>query len=258
MSPCLMQLVATWVVVLHLCTSIGTRQLLDDTNVPTESPTYSPTVYTMDCCERTNGLLYRSIDCDDKDTAIILNAVQEYLMDPPNDCSNATNCAYSSNTNSDTEPETHKCLIAWSLLQQYYNECPQLVDTAQTNSDRMVLNPIIYSMFNEHCDSCYGKYIEHGAQCYGLCDLEYDPCGVCTMVRCIGNINNLDSEMYSAGALAVWQRSLLLATAGILGCICCWGICYLSCSGSNSWINQLLRRNNNANMMQQVVSNDSD
>lgn len=106
---------------------------------------------------------------------------------------------------------------------------------------------------------CVGKYEdEDGLQCEGQCDLGNDgECGVCTMVICMGDLNdaeNINAGLYGMGALEIWERALLLASVVILGCVCCWGLCYLLCNGSNSVVNRAFINNNNMNM--QVVADE--
>mmetsp|Transcript_31269 Transcript_31269/g.27504 ORF Transcript_31269/g.27504 Transcript_31269/m.27504 type:complete len:117 (+) Transcript_31269:100-450(+) len=107
---------------------------------------------------------------------------------------------------------------------------------------------------------CYGEYDDTGAQCAGQCNLgENGECGVCSMVICMGDLNdaeNINAGLYGMGALDIWERALLLASVVILGCVCCWGLCYLLCNGSNSMMHRALVNNDNDMNMIQVESND--
>lgn len=108
---------------------------------------------------------------------------------------------------------------------------------------------------------CYGKYEDDGLQCDGVCNLRDVTCGVCTIVICMGDLNNaenINAGLYGMGALDIWERALLLASVVILGCVCCWGICYLCCGGSNSLMNRALVNNDDMNMMQVVSNEDPD
>lgn len=88
----------------------------------------------MDCCEKTSGLLYTTIDCYDQNTPVIVKEIQEYLFDPNNQCTSQTNCNYQP-LEDDATLQTNKCLISWALLQQYYNKCPHIV-IGTTNDDK--------------------------------------------------------------------------------------------------------------------------
>ena len=147
----------------------------------------------MDCCERTSGLYYESIDCYDDNTPIILSTAQNYLFTPDNFCTHPTNCDYSSQ--SITESESNLCLIAWALLQQYYNKCPQLVmgttniekthfdlspantftttDVIDYDSAPKLINPLVYKTFIDNEVS--------------LSVLSYP----CTLWVLLGNITNI-------------------------------------------------------------------
>lgn len=94
--------------------------------------------------------MYDHIDCYDSNTPIILKEVQEYLYDPSNYCISSTYCGYPSfiieTTNESEDEEDNKCLIAWALLQQYYNKCPQIVmetsEESKTFHDLPTTDPI--------------------------------------------------------------------------------------------------------------------
>lgn len=109
---------------------------------------------------------------------------------------------------------------------------------------------------------CYGEYLDNdNNQCNGYCDLSIDSCGVCSMVQCVGDINDdgYDPDLYGINALAIWQRALLLASVVILGCICMWGLCYICCAESGNLRNRFNRNNsNNLNMLQVVNDEDPD
>eukprot|EP01084_Bolivina_argentea_P119111 211233_1 len=130
-------LIITQIIIISTCLSSNRhplRQLLDDSNLTsTDVSTTEP--YEMDCCERTTGLQYPSLDCYDQNTPIILNAVEDYLMEPTNHCNNKTNCGYPSSSSSSSKISTNNlCLISWALYQQYYNQCKQIIITSNSQT----------------------------------------------------------------------------------------------------------------------------
>ena len=107
---------------------------------------------------------------------------------------------------------------------------------------------------------CYGKYEDDGLQCDGICNLRDVSCGVCTIVICMGDLNdaeNIDGGLYGIGALDI-ESALLLASVVILGCVSCWGFCNVCCGGSDSWMNRALVNNNDKNMLQVFSNEDPD
>lgn len=123
-----------------------------------------------DCCEKTTGLLYKTIDCSDDNTPIILEQTQNYLIAAENGCTDRTKCSYSNDSlDIPSTAETEKCLIAWALLQQFYNECPQLIQSSSsstaTENDSgdadvdQIINSVIYDIFND--DEVYWDVLVH-------------------------------------------------------------------------------------------------
>ena len=92
---------------------------------------------------------------------------------------------------------------------------------------------------------CNGEYLSDGnTECNGLCDFDVNmDCGVCELVVCL-DTGSVGDDEYEEGTLEIWERALLLASVVVLGCICCWGILYLCCNGSN----RMNRGFNNQNM----------
>merc|ERR1712154_18504 len=87
------------------------------------------------------------------------------------------------------------------------------------DASRKLINPLIYKQYidDTDCTPCYGQF---GDECPGLCDLSTSECGVCSMVICMGDLNEMNAENGLCSSPyymnKVWQRALLLASVAIL------------------------------------------